>query len=218
MHYSREPTNQSSHSYIFYMNVNITTLTCRVSAASVWRMTSLRSGTRGCHCDLSPPTRRSCSPLQPQLPGCRVLPESPVSSCNGTERRTETQTLGGIQHQHLTHYLLHRKAENVPIVWAQAHTQAPLRTSTDGQKSDSETCIFIFTYHFSVFTLIFKCRRDVLLLELLENSKYFERQLLCPVRFSEESVVMSSPLCCDPSSPWTSLASSTSSSLRDSVL
>lgn len=217
MHYSREPTNQSSHSYIFYMNVNITTLTCRVSAVSVWRMTSLRSGTRGCHCDLSPPTRRSCSPLQPQLPGCRVLPESPVSSCNGTERRTETQTLGGIQHQHLTHYLLHRKAENVPIVWAQTHTQAPLRTSIDGQKSDSETCIFIFTYHFSVFTLIFKCRRE-LLLELLENSKYFERQLLCPVRFSEESVVMSSPLCCDPSSPWTSLASSTSSSLRDSVL
>lgn len=109
-------THKSIESYIFYMNVNITTLTCRVSAASVWRMTSLRSGTRGCHCDLSPPTRQSCSPLQPQLPGCRVLPESPVSSCNGTERRTETQTLGGIQHQHLTHYLLHRKAENVPIV------------------------------------------------------------------------------------------------------
>lgn len=87
MHYSREPTNQSSHSYIFYMNVNITTPTCRVSAASVWRTTSLRSGTRGCHCDLSPPTGRSCSPLQPQLPGCRVLPESPVSSCNRTENR-----------------------------------------------------------------------------------------------------------------------------------
>ena len=174
MHYLREPAGQSSHSHIFYMNVNITTLTCWVSAASVWMMTSPHSGTRECHCDLSPPTRRCWSPLQPQQPGCRVLPESCVSSCNGMERRTETQTLGGIQHQHLTHYLLHRKAENTLIVWAQTHTWAPLRTSIDGQRSDNETCIFIFTYHFSVFTHIFKCIREILL-ELLEYSKYFER-------------------------------------------
>ncbi len=166
----------------------------------------------------------------------------------------------------------HGKAENVLIIWAQRHMQAPLKTSIAGHNSDSETCnnsgvlylciparatTFIFLYIINTATCLTTLlinlyikdlkTKDIhysqlwdnikdmrirgphialysknkikteILLELLKHvNKYLERQLRFPVFFSKESVIMSSLLCCNPSSPWTSLASCTSSSFSSS--
>lgn len=205
-------------------------LTCRVSIASVLRMSWFHLSMLRCYCHLSALTKQSSFPLQPQLSGFPDPPKTTMSSWNWTEKKTCTQLLKHSVEPNTNSapemLSACRKAETIPIIRAPTHMQAPQtfqKLSTMVTIKHTQQWCIIFMYLSQNIYLNYRIHDRIrirpnialhnkreILLELLKHlNKYLEWR---------QSVVMRSPLRCNPSPRWTSLACSTSFSLRVSIL